>query len=173
VYDRMLIPLVLCLAIWSTAQSQEIANPAPAHTASEQTEEVQPAKSDEVSQANQLHKLPKIATFPMRSDPYPEEGKRRHLEGRVLVEFRLDQSGKPVSVAILQAEADRILQAGALKLIQNTRYNMSAPGFDATDPRPFRLTVKFGLPNSTRFATYPGSFEVTVSGSPLPAGRRW
>jgi TonB family protein len=173
VYDRALISSVLCLAILSTAQSQEIANPTPAHAASEQTEEAQPAKSEEVPQADQAHKLPKIKTFPMQSDPYPEEGKRRHLEGRVLVEFGLDQSGKPVSVSILRAEADRVLQTGALKLMQNIRYNMSAPGFDATDPHPFRLTIKFGLPNSTRFETYPGSIELTVSGSPLPAGRRW
>jgi len=89
------------------------------------------------------------------------------------VEFGLDQSGKPVSVSILQAEADRVLQTGALELMQNTRYDMSTSGFDATDPRPFRVTIKFGLPNSTRFATYPGSIEVTVSGSPLPAGRGW
>ena len=91
----------------------------------------------------------------------------------MLVEFGLDQSGKPVAVSVLQAEADRVLQTGALKLMQNIRYNMSTPGFDTTDPRPFRLTIKFGLPNSTRFATYPGSIELTVSGRPLPAGRRW
>jgi TonB family protein len=109
----------------------------------------------------------------MQSDPYPEEGKRRHLEGRVLVEFGLDQAGKPISVSILQAEADQVLQAGALKLMQNIQYNMATPGFDATDPRPFRLSIKFGLPNSARFATYPGSIELTVSSRPLPPALRW
>ena len=111
VYNRLLIPSALCLAILSTARSQEIANPTPAHAASEQTGEAQPATSEEAFQADQPHKLPKIKTFPMQSGPYPEEGIRRHLEGRVLMEFGLDQSGKPVSVSILQAEADRVLRA--------------------------------------------------------------
>lgn len=156
-YLRLFLPAALCLAMLSTAQSQETANPTPAQAAPE---------------ADQPHRLPGIKNLPTRPDPYPEQGKRRHLEGRVLLEFRLDPSGKPVSISIVQAEADPVLQAGALKLVQNIRYNMAMPGFDATDPRPFLLTVKFGLPNSPRFATYPGSTELTISGSPLPPGFR-
>ncbi len=164
----MIITSIACLAILPTAQSQEIANPTPTHAASEQTEVARPAGSEEAPREDQLHKPPKIKTFPKHIDPYPEQGKRRHLEGRVLVEFGLDQSGKPVSVSILQAEADRVLQTGALNLLEKIRFDMSTPGFDATDHRPFRLTFKFGLPDFTRFATYPGSMEFTISGSPLP-----
>jgi TonB family protein len=156
-YNRLSHVLLLCcLAISTAAISQEIADPS----------------SKTATEGEQAHKLPKVKTFPSRFDFYPEEGKRRNLEGRVLVEFGLDRNGKPTSVTIVQADAPPVLQAGALKLMQNITYDMTAPNFDAADARPFRLTIKFCLPDCTRFATFPGSEDMTVRGSPLPPGFR-
>ena len=168
-YNRVpRVSLMLCLAISSVATSQEVANPTPTDSTNEHAEMAQSTSSKAAIEGEQLHKLPKMKAFPSQFDAYPELAHRRNLEGRVLVEFGLDQSGKPTGVTIVQAEAPSILQDGALRLMKNIAYDMTDPGFDAADARPFRLTIKFCLPDCTRFTTFPGSVELAIRSRPLP-----
>jgi hypothetical protein len=91
------------------------------------------------------------------------------LQGRVLVEFGIDRDGKPVSVTLVDAQADPILKDGALKFIRGSTYDVSSPDFDAGDSTPYRATIKFCLPDCRPFATFPNSNEITIRASPLPA----
>jgi TonB family protein len=121
--------------------------------------------------ATQHRKLPKVTNF--GHDFYPTEALRQHLEGRVLLEFQIGSGGEPTNVKIIQAEAVSALQAGAVRLVRQTRFDVTSPGFDATDPTPNRVTVRFCIrkPRQTPGCTielYPDTVDVTVTGSWLP-----
>jgi TonB family protein len=167
------IPLMLLFAISMAAcVTQQSATPTSKATVNGQTQEAHSTSSDSAPAPHRQRKLPKAKLLPMATDPYPEQGKRRNLQGRVLVEFAIDPRGAPVSVTISQADADPVLQAGALKLMRAMRYDVTSAGFDAAESLPFRLTIKFCLPDCTGIATFPDSEELTIRGGPLlPAGR--
>jgi TonB family protein len=57
------------------------------------------------------------------------------LEGRVLIEFRIDKDGKIISPTVLRAEAAPALQNAALKLVQRAKVNVKDKNFDASDTR--------------------------------------
>ena len=100
-------------------------------------------------------------------DLYPAQAKRQHLVGRVLVEFHIDSRGKVVSEKVLGADAAPVLQSGALALLRGALFDVSAPGFDPGDPTPFRVTVRFCLPTCGEIVAFPGTEDITVTGSPL------
>jgi hypothetical protein len=84
------------------------------------------------------------------------------------MEFRIDRSGKPVSITTVQAEAGHILQDAALRLIGGTTFDVTSPQFDVANPTAFRITIKFCLPNCAGISTLPDSEEMTISGRPMP-----
>jgi TonB family protein len=112
-------------------------------------------------------KLPKSHFDLSAGDPYPEQGKRQGLAGRVLVEFQIDRHGKAVSEKILGADAAPVLQNGALAVVRRSTFDVSGPAFDPADPTPFRVTVRFCLPTCGEVVPFPGTEDITISGSPL------
>jgi TonB family protein len=97
---------------------------------------------------------------------YPAEAKRQGLTGRVLIEFQIDSNGSVTSEKILAADASSVIQAGALRLVQATKFDVSQPGIDLATP--FRVSVLFCLPHCGNIVLFPGTEAVTVSGSPIP-----
>lgn len=114
-------------------------------------------------QAGASRKLPKTH-LNTSIDFYPPQAKREGLVGRVLVGFQIDQRGKADSARVVGADAAPILQDAALELIKGSTFDVSAPGFDATDPTPFLVTVRFCLPTCGEIVSFPGSEDMTVSG---------
>lgn len=102
-------------------------------------------------------------------DYYPQEARRRELTGRVLVELRISANGSAIDMRVVQAEADPILQQGAMRLAGAARFDVSDPKYDAADPRPFYLPVVFCLEKCGDLKPYPGygKNEVIVTGSRL------
>jgi TonB family protein len=99
-------------------------------------------------------------------DFYPPEAKRQGLTGRVLVEFQIDGNGSVASEKVIAADASSVLQAGALRLIQATKFDVSQSGIDLVTP--FRVSVLYCLPHCGSIVPFPGTEAVTVSGSPIP-----
>jgi TonB family protein len=156
----------LCFSgIVASCVTHEAARPVGAPSPTGSAKGVDPILADGTRTAT-LRKLPR-AHFDMRNDPYPEQGKRQHLEGRVLVEFQLDPSGKAVSLKVVQAEAAPILEAAALNVVRRTKFDVSSPSFNAADPTPFRVTVRFCLMSCGSITPFPGSEDVAITGSPL------
>ena len=122
--------------------------------------------------SDQPRKLPKVANVGGH-DFYPAEALRRHLVGRVLVEFQIDSGGKPLNVKLIQAEAGSVLKAQAIDLVRKMRFDVTSPGFDTTDPTPYRVTVRFCLrkphqPPDCTIELYPDTDEVAITGTWLP-----
>ena len=96
-------------------------------------------------------------------DPYPEQGKRQDLTGRVLVEFQINQRGEAISEKVLGADADPVLQDGALSMVKRMKFDVSGLEFDSADSTPFRVTVLFCLHNCIGLAPFLGTELLVVS----------
>ncbi|HKT74588.1 MAG TPA: energy transducer TonB [Steroidobacteraceae bacterium] len=98
---------------------------------------------------------------------YPEFAKIRHLEGRLLIEFRIDASGNTMDAKIVRSDADVILQATALRLVRGTRYELGSRDVNPTTV--FRTTVVYCLDHCDSAAAYPDSdSSVQISGGDIP-----
>lgn len=86
---------------------------------------------------------------------YPSAARAQHMEGRLLISFRLDHDGNTVGAKIVQAEADEILQARALELLQGTRYDTGSFGVDSRTM--FYVTVIYCMDHCPELAEYPKS----------------
>jgi TonB family protein len=111
-------------------------------------------------------KLPTMR-FASNIDWYPAKAKRQLLTGRVLVGFRIDPSGKAVSRQVLKAEAPRILRDAALDFVGDATFDTSSPGYDAADPTPFAISVRFCIIDCGTLVGYPGYEDARISGSPV------
>ncbi len=158
--------IALCIAgVGISCATHEAAKPRSTLSPTESTKEIDTVPGHDTLAAP-LRKLPR-PHIDMSTDPYPEEGKRQHLQGRVLLEFQLDQTGKAVSLKVLQAEAAPALQKAALNLVRRAKFDVSNSNFDAADPTPFRVTIRFCLPACGAITSFPGSEELTIAGGPL------
>jgi TonB family protein len=104
---------------------------------------------------------------------YPQFALLRHLEGRLVIEFRIDQLGNTVDARIVRSNADTILQATALRLVQGTRYDL---GSFAVDPATlFHTSVVYCLDHCAESADSADSdsfVEITDASIPTrQAGR--
>jgi TonB family protein len=103
-------------------------------------------------QPAQLHSL--VRAMPPLSY-YPVFARVRHLEGRMLIEFHLDQYGNTVDARIVQSDADAILRATALRLVQGTHYDVGSFAVDRSTR--FTTSVVYCLEHCGRVANYPQS----------------
>lgn len=110
-------------------------------------------------------KLPKWHYSFSAGDPYPDQARYQNLVGRVLIEFQIDRNGRAVSPKLLAADADAVLQSGALTLLEKSTFDVG--DLDLTDPTPFRVTVRYCLPKCEGIPLFPGTEELTITGSPL------
>jgi hypothetical protein len=119
------------------------------------------------------NKLPKIWQVP--EDYYPPASKRLGEEGRVLVEFHLDEHRRPFQLTIRQTDlisqsnngASR-LNEGALRVIESLGLHFS----DRTKPNPklgYRVTVIFCLQpgNCDRISPFRHTQTMVVNGKPV------
>ena len=86
---------------------------------------------------------------------YPSTARAQHREGRLLISFRLDHDGNTLAAKIVQAEADELLQARALELLQGTRYDTGSFSIDSRTM--FYVTVIYCMDHCEEFAEYPKS----------------
>jgi len=84
---------------------------------------------------------------------YPTFARVKHLEGQVLVEFHLDAEGNTVGAHIVRTNADRILRATALRLVQGTRYELGARSVDGSTT--FSTAIVYCLEHCGRVASLP------------------
>jgi TonB family protein len=130
------------------------------------------------AQGRDLHPAPIFRTLPQSVDQSPfeasyplEEARRRHLEGRVLIGFHIDDQGNTFDQAVIQSEADSVLAQAALRAVQNTRYEMKWLKTDASlkvDPQvTYLMTVIYCLGHCERFEQFPDTDTVEYfDGSP-------
>ena len=110
-------------------------------------------------------KLPKTVSI-KRFEYRPGVAGRPHWS--CAVEFRLDSRGKAISPKIVAADAARVLQEAALMVLGTITYDVSTPGFDAADPKPLLVTVRFCLPNCGDIPNFPGTEDISVRSSHPP-----
>lgn len=114
----------------------------------------------------QLHSLPRHLP-PLTY--YPVFARMKKLEGRLLIEFRLDAQGNTVDAHIVQADADSILRATALRLVQGTSYEVGSYNIDSSTR--FRTEVIYCLEHCGRVANYQNadaSIQITAGSQPRP-----
>jgi TonB family protein len=98
-------------------------------------------------------------------DWYPAQAKRANLEGRILVEFNIDPSGRAHVLKLAAAQADPMLQAAAVELVRHVAFDISDPNLDAANPAPFRMSVTYCMfPCKDALVPYAGYENVTVTG---------
>ena len=154
------ILLSLCVLLFAVA-CQDTPRPLSTPAQDEQPANSQPPGSQTPVVPDQLRKFPKMKLSSLAN--YPVEGLRGNLQGRVLVELRIDRNGIPTGVKIIYAEADRVLQNAALRFIRDLRFDVSSSDFDVNDPTPFQATVKYCQPDCKQIAIFPNSNEITIS----------
>jgi len=114
----------------------------------------------------ELHSLPRHLP-PLTY--YPVFARLKKLEGRLLIEFRLDADGNTVDAHIVQAEADSILRATALRLVQGTSNELGSLHIDSSTR--FRTAVIYCLDHCGSVANYPNadaSIQITTGSLPQP-----
>jgi len=109
------------------------------------------------------HRVPPI-TLGITSDPYPTQEKRKKITGRVLVEFQINAEGGSVAPRVVEADADPLLQAAALDIVRNAKFDVSAPSYDSSGKTFYRYGVRFCIFGCGSLAPYPGYEEILVSG---------
>jgi TonB family protein len=116
-------------------------------------------------QTNPLaRELPK---FRMSSDViwYPAKAARLHLQGRILLEFKISPTGQAMAARVLESDADRLLQDHALRLLQHTTFDVADPRFNVADDTPLRATFRFCLRPCAPLDPYPGTEIITITGN--------
>jgi TonB family protein len=111
-------------------------------------------------------KLPRFQ-FPSNIDWYPAKAKKAHETGRVLVGFSIDGKGKATSLKVLKAEAPRILRSAALNFVTDMAFDVGDPAFNASDPTPFAISVRFCIIDCGTLVGYPGYEDARITGSPI------
>ncbi len=111
-------------------------------------------------------KLPRFQ-FPSNIDWYPSKAKKAHDTGRVLVGFSIDGKGKATSLKIIKAEAPKILRNAALNFVTDMNFDLSDPAFNASDPTPFAISVRFCIIDCGTLVGYPGYEDARITGSPI------
>ena len=101
-----------------------------------------------------------------REDFYPTEAKRHSLTGPVLLEFQIDPRGEPKDARVLAAKADPTLQAAALAVLKDQRFDTADPAYDAADSIPYRVTILFCMFSCGSLTPYAGyeQAHITVVG---------
>jgi TonB family protein len=151
---------ITCVVLLTACASQKPAAPAappatPAATGAPATPTPQAAR-----------KLPGIH-YPLNIDWYPTKAKQQHDTGRVLVGFKIDSKGKAVSMKVLKAEAPRILRNAALNFVTDVTFDVSDPAYNAADPTPFAISVRFCIIECGSLVGYPGYEDARITGSPV------
>jgi TonB family protein len=113
------------------------------------------------------YKLPKMQPVPQ--DRYPPASRRLGEEGRVLVEFHLDEHRQPITLTISEAEGSARLNVAAMRVIKALQFDPS----DRSTSHPkytYRVTVIFCLQpgNCDQISAYPDTEAVFVKGTKLP-----
>jgi TonB family protein len=104
---------------------------------------------------------------PLTEADYPPVSKRLGEEGRVLVEFHLNEQRQPFDLAIPEANDSYRLKNGALKVVRGLKFDPS----DKSRPnrkQTYRVTVVFCFsPDCKGAGPFPGTEAVMVRG-PTP-----
>ncbi|MBV8851772.1 MAG: TonB family protein [Sinobacteraceae bacterium] len=98
---------------------------------------------------------------------YPAQARSEHLEGRILLAFRLSRGGAPVGPRIVKADAAELLQQQALELLRSTTYELEAHSVDPATV--FHATVIYCMDHCGDFGEYPESNSLfKFTSIPLP-----
>src|SRR5450432_1367057 len=151
--------LVACAMLLASCASQTPAGPPVTPTATGAPAAPKPAEQP----ARKLQR----SQFPAHIDWYPTKAKQQHDTGRVLVGFKIDSKGKAVSINILKAEAPRILRNAAVNFVTDVSFDVSDPAYNASDPMPFAISVRFCIIECGSLVGYPGYEDARITGSPL------
>jgi TonB family protein len=111
-------------------------------------------------------KLPPVH-YPLNIDWYPTKAKQQGLTGRVLVGFKIDGTGKAVSLKVLKAEAPRILRNAALNFVTDATFDVSDAAFNPADPTLYAISVRFCIIDCGVLVGFPGYEDARITGSPL------
>jgi periplasmic protein TonB len=76
---------------------------------------------------------------------YPIAARRRHLEGNVVVSFRLNRDGKLLSIQISHSSGTELLDDAALGAVQNGSPYPRCPGEESAEPEPMTVNIEFML----------------------------
>jgi TonB family protein len=83
----------------------------------------------------------------------------------VLLQFTLSPTGRATAARVLESDADRLLQDHALRLLQQTTFDVADPQFSVADDTPFRATFRFCLRPCAPLDPYPGTEMITITGN--------
>jgi TonB family protein len=150
-------------AVLLVACASQAPTPSPTASASGATKDASAAPKP---QAPPPRKLPH-SQFPSNIDWYPTKAKKEHDTGRVLVGFTIDSKGKAASLTILKAEAPRILRTAALNFVTDMTFDVADPAYNAADPTPFALSVRFCILDCGTLVGFPGYEDARITGSPV------
>ena len=159
-------PAKVCIALACFASLLACASQVPAPAAAAPST---PAAKDAPASkpaAPPVRKLPR-SQFPSNVDWYPAKAKKAHDTGRVLVGFGIDSTGKATSLKILKAEAPRILRNAALNFVTDMTFDVHDPAFNAADPTPYAISVRFCIIDCGTLVGYPGYEDARITGSPV------
>ncbi len=95
-----------------------------------------------------------------QEDFYPDRAQRAGTEGRVLVEFSLDEQGRPTQVAILRAEPRGVFESTVQAFLQHARcLQVLSPSDRTTKPSRYRMGFVFRRRPCTGLACTPVPYE--------------
>src|SRR5262249_26303579 len=97
---------------------------------------------------------------PMSEDWYPSAARRQDLTGRVLLAFRLDDTGKAQDVRLVQADAARVLQAAAGDMLKATPVDIPTP---TAEPGPHAVSISFCMVTCGDLQPYAGFAPIVVT----------
>jgi TonB family protein len=157
---RAILAAIVC-ALWLAAcASQATVAPATAAAAPAKTAPTAPPAPPAA------RKLPR-SQFASNIDWYPTKAKKQHDTGRVLVGFTIDARGKAQGIKVLKAEAPKILRTAAIGFVTDLTFDVSDPAYNAADPTPYAISVRFCIIDCGTLVGFPGYEDARITGSPL------
>jgi TonB family protein len=125
---------------------------------------------DAQSDAPQSLALPKLKKLPSNAIYYPDDAKRMGAQGRVLLEFGIDDKGHPTQVVIQKSDGDKMLAKSAVKILNGLVFDLSTvPDSEGRAGHQYRLSFVFELTPCGKLQHFdvPKDCEISVCGTPI------
>ena len=101
---------------------------------------------DPQSDAPQSLALPKLKKLPSNDIYYPDDAKRMGAQGRVLLEFGIDDKGHATQIVIQKSDGDKILAKSAVRTLKGSVFDLSTvQDSEGRAGHPYRLSFVFEL----------------------------
>lgn len=100
--------------------------------------------------------------MPGTREYYPKAAKAKHIQGRLLIEFGIDEHGKARNARLLNEDAEPLLVQGARDIMRDIKFDLPKAGVEQITSTTFRITLMFCIRSCKGMEAFPGTAMITT-----------